>query len=111
MTVIGATKMKKQAAWAAGTRKDGLPSLSHYYKIILPQDGQTWHSIAFIVQNHNGPHGVTWADAKPDVLEAVTTIEAIEHRAEMTFHPDLDRTELIQSPGGPGWDFDTGKQT
>ena len=81
---------------------------SDYYKIFLRKEGETWHSIAFLLEHHNGPHGVAWSEVRPDVEDAITALEAIEARTETSFHPDLTRAQLVQSEDGSNWDLETG---
>ncbi len=80
---------------------------SHYYKIFIREDGNAVHLIAFILENVNTANGTSWTDVKPIAIEAITTLEAIEQRAEVQFHPDVDRTNLVQSQDGSDWGMDT----
>lgn len=82
---------------------------SDYYKIFLREEADTWHSIAFLLEHNNTQNGITWEEIRPLVKASITTIEAVEQHAEVTFHPNLNRNQLVQSTDGDHWDFQTGK--
>lgn len=81
---------------------------SHYYKIFLRQDDEGFKSIAFLIKHTNDRHGVRWTDVRPHAENAITTLAALEDKADLRFHPKLDRTRLKESAAGEGWDFNTG---
>ena len=84
---------------------------SAYYKIFLRQDGEQWHSIAFLLEHNNAKkNGVSWCHVKPIVKESVVRIEDIEKVAETTFHPNLDRDKIAQYTVtvSDGWDLSRG---
>ena len=80
---------------------------SDYYKIFLRKEGSTWRSISFLLEHNNEANGRTWSDIRPVVKIAIRNIEDIESVAEVSFHPGLDRSQLVQ--GESGWDFGAGK--
>ncbi len=82
---------------------------SDYYKIFLRKDGPIWRSVAFRLEHSNAKYGSKWEKVRPVVEASITTIEMIEQQAESIFHPSLDRSLLVQSSDGSGWDFETGK--
>ena len=73
----------------------GIPS--DYYKIFLRQEGDDWHSIAFLLENNNEAHGTQWEAVRPYVEASMVTIEEIERRSETSFFPDLPRADLTQN--------------
>ncbi len=73
---------------------------SHYYKTLMRKDGAHWHSISFMLENNNAKNGASWNEVRPIAENAITSLEAIEERAEATFHPGLNRPDLIQSLDG-----------
>jgi len=77
---------------------------SHYYKVILRKESGQWHSIAFLIQNNNDAHGHKWEDVKPDITQSIVTLEKIESHANITIHPNLDRSEIVQGTSSD-WDF------
>ena len=81
---------------------------SAYYKIFLRQDGEQWHSIAFLLGHNNAKNRVSWDDVRPVVEASVVRIEDIEEVAETTFHPNLDRDKIAQHPVSDGWDLSRG---
>ena len=82
---------------------------SHYYKVFLRKTGNRWASISFLLEHHNGPRGVSWNEISPRLKDAIKSLDEIERRTEITFHPGLDRTLLDNSRNGDGWDFTNGK--
>ena len=82
---------------------------SHYYKVFLRQDEDGWHSFSVLLPHTNTNHGVSWQFVRPDVQNAVVSIEEIESLASLTLHPSLDRDELQQSQDGDGWDLTFGR--
>jgi hypothetical protein len=82
---------------------------SDYYKIFLRKDGNQWRSIAFVFKHDNTPHGVKWNEVRPVAKAAITSLAAIEKRAEATFNPRLLRSEPAESSDGSEWDFQIGK--
>jgi len=102
---------KDKSAGRMGSRnqKARVAIPSDYYKIFLRKEGDTWHSIAFVLEHNNAQHGITWEDTRPFAEASITTIETIEQHAEITFHPSLNRNQLVQSTDGSHWDLETGK--
>jgi DNA/RNA endonuclease G (NUC1) len=88
----------------SGHKRVAVPS--QYYKVILRKDLDGFHSIAFLLDHTKKAHGVKWADVRPDVEDAITTIEEIEDKSDLKLFPDLDRDEIGQSPDGEGWAMD-----
>lgn len=82
---------------------------SHYYKVFLRKIGREWQSIAFIMENHNGPRGASWKDVKPNLMDAITSLAVIEERSETSLHPALSRSSLIESVAGERWTFGRGE--
>ncbi len=78
---------------------------THYYRVIIKQEGHYWRSIAFMLPNNNVSHGDTWADAKPYALDKITSLELIEAKASVNLFPDFPRAGIIQSLDGTNWDF------
>ena len=95
-----AVRMKSNS----GKKRVAVPS--QYYKVILRKDQDGFHSIAFSLDHTKTAHGVKWADVRPDVEDAITTIEEIEDKSDLKLFPDLDRDEIAQSPDGEGWALD-----
>lgn len=95
-----AVRMKSNS----GKKRVAVPS--QYYKVILRKDQDGFHSIAFLLDHTKTAHGVKWADVRPDVENAITTIEEIEDKSDLKLFPDLDRDEIEQSPDGEGWSMD-----
>jgi endonuclease G len=98
-----ASRMKS----VGGKERVAIPS--HYYKVILRQDKDGWKSIAFLLPHTNTDHGTSWTEVKPDLIDAIVSINVIEKSASLRLHPTLNRNELIESISGSGWDFDTGR--
>lgn len=88
----------------SGKKRVAVPS--HYYKIILRQEGEEIHSVAFLLKHTRTAHGVKWSDVRPDVEKTLTTIEEIEDKSDLALFPDLDRNTLTQSSEGEGWVMD-----
>lgn len=82
---------------------------SHYYKVFLRKEGDSFKSIAFLIEHTNDPHGVVWADVRPRAESAITSIAEIEKKAGLRLHPNLDRSRLAQSASGEGWDLSLGE--
>lgn len=82
---------------------------SHYYKVFLRKDGERWRSIAFLLENHNGPRGISWDEIKPHLTQAIKSLEVIGKRSETTFHPNLDHALVDERDDGDGWDLTAGK--
>src|SRR4030095_6369901 len=95
-----AVRMKSNS----GKKRVAVPS--HYYKIILRQDGQEFHSIAFLLEHTRQAHGVKWSNVRPDVEASITTIEKIEDESDLRLFPDLDRGAIEQSSHGEDWKMD-----
>ena len=102
-------KDKSAARMGSRNQKARVAVPSHYYKLFLRERGKRWTIITFLLEHHNGPRGSSWKEIKPRLKNAITPLEEIERRSEITFHPDLDRTLLDESRSGNGWDFTTGK--
>jgi endonuclease G, mitochondrial len=98
---------KDQSAARMGSRSQNarVAIPSHYYKVFLRRVGSEWHSIAFIMENHNGPRGASWDDVKPELMASITSLANIEKRSETSLHPSLDRALLIESGSGENWNF------
>ena len=82
---------------------------SHYYRVIVRQEGNNIRSISFLLQHTNNPHGVRWGDVRPHTENAITTLAEIEHKAGVRLHPSLDRARLTESRRGEGWNMNEGK--
>ena len=82
---------------------------SDYFKIFLRKEANTWHSIAFLLEHNNTKNGTGWELVRPITEASIVAIETIEQKAEATFHPGLDRSDLVQSLDGSNWDLGVGK--
>lgn len=85
----------------AGKRRVAVPS--HYFKIILRQDGDEIHAIAFLLKQTRRAHGVRWAEVRPDIERAIATIEEIEDKSDLALLPALARSSIRQSDDGHDW--------
>jgi endonuclease G len=82
---------------------------THYFKIILRQDESGWKSISFLLDHDNDDDGTSWNEVKPDVMTTIQSISDIEVMSGLRIHPALDRSELVESTDGQGWNFSTGR--
>jgi endonuclease G len=82
---------------------------THYFKIILRQDESGWKSISFLLDHDNDEDGTSWNEVKPDVMTTIQSISDIEVISGLRIHPALDRSELVESIDGQGWNFSTGR--
>ena len=81
---------------------------SAYYKIFLRQDGEQWHSAAFLLEHNHAKNGVSWGEVRSVAEASIVRLEDIEKVAETTFHPNLDRDKVVQHSVGSGWDLSKG---
>jgi len=81
---------------------------SQFFKIIVRRDDEGYKSITFLIENTNDPHGATWVAVRPDILQAVSSIEQVEDLGDLILFPDLNRNRLIESFAGEGWAFESG---
>jgi len=96
-------KDKSAARMGSRNQKGRVAVPSHYYKNFMRKEDGQWLSISFVVENHNGPRGRAWADVGPHVMAAITTMDAIEERSEVSLHPSIDRAQITESINGAGW--------
>ena len=61
-----------------------------------------------MLEHNNTKNGTGWSSIKRHVQSAIVTIEEIEVRTDIDFHPDLDRTALVQNDLDT-WSLDTGR--
>lgn len=90
-----------------GNERVAVPS--HYYKVILRQDENSWKSVSFLLPHDNTNHGTRWDDVRPHVEESIVSISEIEELASLRLHPALNRSELTETILGSDWDFDNGR--
>lgn len=100
---------KDKSAGRMGSRnqKARVAIPSDYYKIFLRKVGNTWHSISFLMEHNDEENGRAWNVIKPVAENAVSSLEEVEAVSEVSFFPELDRSQLIQRVSD--WDFEIGK--
>jgi hypothetical protein len=76
--------------------------------LALRQDESGWKSISFLLNHDNDDDGTSWNEVKPDVMTTIHSISDIEVMSGLRIHPALDRSELVESTDGQGWNFSTG---
>ena len=80
---------------------------SSYYKVFLQKDGDTWRSLSVLLRHNNEAHGKSWNEVRPYIAAHIVPLAGIEAIAEVTLHPDLDRSKLKESLDGSEWGFAT----
>ncbi len=102
-------KDKSAARMGSRNQKARVAIPSDYYKVFLRKEGDTWHSISFLLEHNNERNGSNWDLARPVAESSISQIEDIEAVTEVSFHPELERNQLVQ--GGSYWDFDFGRKS
>ena len=88
----------------SGKMRVGVPS--HFYKVIVREEGDGYRGISFLMKHTNDHSGSAWEEVKGKVMRSISSIAEIEARASIRLHPELNRTLLSEEPHD--WDFSTG---
>ena len=102
------TEIRVRAEWEAVIKKRESRFPAHTTKSFFAKTGNKWHSIAFLLEHNNAKNGVSWDEVRPVAEASIVRLEDIEEVAETTFHPNLDRDEVVQHSIGDGWDLSKG---
>ena len=88
----------------SGKMRVGVPS--HFYKVIVREEGDEYRGISFLMKHTNDHSGSAWEEVKGKVMRSISSIAEIEARASIRLHPELNRTLLSEE--SHDWDFTTG---
>ena len=79
---------------------------SHFYKLILRNEGGILKAISFLLKHNNESNGVSWEETGRVVQNRISSIQEIERYASLRLHPGLQRQ--IISEDKSAWDFSNG---
>ena len=102
-------KDKSAARMGSRNQKARVALLSDYYKVFLRKEGDSWHSIAFLLEHSNESNGSDWDDMRP--ISRGSYKQASRYREcgrGVVVYPEFDRNQLTESTGDD-WDLDLGK--
>ncbi|MFC4349605.1 DNA/RNA non-specific endonuclease [Kordiimonas lipolytica] len=82
---------------------------SDYFKTFLRQENGVWHAITFKLPHNNDDNGVNWADVKPKVQAAISSMLEVETASGLDLYPNIDMTTVRESRDGYDWNLSIGR--
>ena len=79
---------------------------SHFYKLILREEGGMYRAIGFLMKHNNDVNGVSWDEVRGVVQGAISSLGEIESYASLELHPGLQRNTVSEDP--MAWDLTEG---